>query len=112
MQYDEIRLTLLQVFSLRENEGRFLTSEQVCGDIKEKFPRIWKEIMCSFPEKDPDHLFPHLESKYSPVSFIEGALKYYAMNNGIPGLEQREINITNIDYPAKTRQGMTVWRLG
>ncbi len=112
MQYDEIRLTLLQVFSLRENEGRFLTAEQVCGDIKEKFPRIWEEITCSFPENNLNQLYPQLESKYTPVRFIEGALKYYAMNNGIPGLEQGEINITNINDPAKTSKGMTVWRLG
>ena len=111
MQYDEVRLTLLQIFCLQENAGKFLTAEQICGVIKESFPRIWEEITSAFPEVDPGHLYPHLESKYTPVRFIENALKYYAMNNGIPGLEQGEINITNIGE-GREKKTIVVWRLG
>lgn len=110
MQYDEVRLTLLQIFCLQENAGKFLTTEQICEVIKESFPRIWEEITSAFPEADPNHLYPHLESKYTPIRFIENALKYYAMNNGIPGLEQREINITNISEE-REKKAIIVWRL-
>ena len=102
MQYDEIRLTLQKVLSLPENIERHLTTEQICDLIKLHYPSIWQEINNSFPNSKE---YPMPITQYTASNFIAKALAYYSKNNGIPGLESKEVNS---DISNKT---ITLWRL-
>lgn len=108
MQYDEIRLTLQKVISFPENLEKYLTTEQICGLIKLHYPSVWQNINNSFPDISD---FPQILNQYTPSNFVANALKYYSSNNAIPGLEQVELNIANINSIDKTPNTSTVWRL-
>ncbi len=108
MQYDEIRLTLQKVLSLPENLDKYLTTEQICDSIKSNFPIIWQELNRSFPNIAE---YTQILNLYTPSNFVARALKYYSSNNGIPGLEQNELEIANTNNTEKTTKTITVWRL-
>ena len=105
MQYDDIRLTLLQIFSFPKNKEKYLTAEQICNNIKEYFPYVWQEINSSFPNLFD---YPQIINQYTPLNFVTKALEYYSNNNGIPGLEQEESNLNKTNNTTGT---ITTWRL-
>ncbi len=102
MQYDEIRLTLQKVLSFPENLEEYLTTEQICNLIKLHYPSVWQEINNSFPNSKE---YPMPITQYTASNFVAKALVYYSRNNGIPGLEPKEVNS---DISNKT---ITLWRL-
>ena len=108
MQYDEIRLTLQKVLSFPENIEKYLTTEQICNLIKLHYPSIWQEINNSFPNSKE---YPMPITQHTASNFVAKALVYYSRNNGIPGLEQNELDITNINNKDKTTNAIVVWRL-
>ena len=108
MQYDNIRLTLLKILSFPKNQEKYLTIEQICDSIKFYFPNVWQEINSSFPNLSD---YPQIINQYTPSNFVVNALKYYSKNNGIPGLEQDELDIANINNTDKSPNTTTVWRL-
>ena len=102
MQYDEIRLTLQKVLSFPENIEKYLTTDQICDLIKSHYPTVWQEIDNSFPNFQE---YPMPITQYTASNFVAKALAYYSRNNGIPGLEPKEVNA---DTSNKT---ITLWRL-
>ncbi|MBR4329806.1 MAG: hypothetical protein IKP71_08120 [Candidatus Riflebacteria bacterium] len=108
MQYDDIRTTLLQILSFPKNKDKYLTIDQICSGIKSHFPSVWQEINSSFPNITE---YPQILNQYTPSNFVANALKYYSSNNGIPGLEQDELDIANINNTDKITNTITVWRV-
>ena len=40
MQYDEIKITLLQILSFPQNKEKYLTIDQICNNIRMHFPIV------------------------------------------------------------------------
>lgn len=108
MQYDDIRTTLLQILSFPKNKDKYLTIDQICDSIKIYFPNVWQEINNSFPNLSD---YPQILNQFTPSNFVTNALKYYSSNNAIPGLEQNELDIPNINSKEKSQNLITVWKL-
>ena len=105
MQFDDIRITLLQILSRQEVAGEFLSAKQICKILKADYKQVWNQLEACYPESNT-----YFNSKYTVETFVANTLKYYATNNGIPGLEQSEVTVTDI---SKHKSAITtlVWRL-
>ena len=110
MQFDEIRVVLHNILVQPENLGKYLSAEQICATMKKDYAKVWKELCACYPTTESDATYASFNYKYTPQAFVEKALVYYSSNNGIPGLEQSEINV----LPCKLeheRHSSLVWRL-
>ncbi|MBR4570368.1 MAG: hypothetical protein IKO19_06835, partial [Candidatus Riflebacteria bacterium] len=97
-----------KVLSFPENLDKYLTTERICDLIKLHYPSVWQEINNSFPNMSD---YPQILNQYTPSNFVASALKYYSINNAIPGLEQNELDIPNINSKEKSQNLITVWKL-
>lgn len=50
-------------------------------------------------------------TQYAASNFVAKVLAYYSRNNGIPGLEPKEVNTDNPNNFITTNKTKTLWRL-
>ena len=91
MQFDDIRITLYKILSLPENLGKYITCEQICKSLEKEYPAEWNKICEAYSVLKYGTYDCNFFSPYDPKRFVESALRYYSMNNGIPGLETQKI---------------------
>ena len=91
MQFDELRPILIDILTLPEFAGKYLSIGQISELIEEKYPLIWKTLNESRLKVKSNSGIVYNYSDQKASGFIEKTLEYYSMNNGIPGLESKEI---------------------
>lgn len=110
MQFDDIRITLYRLLSLPENHGRYMTCLQICYCLEKRSPTEWHRICEAYPIIKSGTFDNYDISPYCPERFVEATLKYYAMNNGIPGLIMDEVELVEIK-DNQTKAKKLVWKL-
>ena len=91
MQFDELRPVLIDILTLPEFSGEYLSLNQICEQIEKRYPQLWKTLTESQLKIKSNSGMVYNYSDKKTSDFIENALKYYSMNNGIPNLEAKVI---------------------
>lgn len=105
MQFDELRIVLIDILKSPNNFGKYMSLKEICSEIEEKYKSVWNKISNNRNSIKSSSGIIYNYSTYNVNSFVESCLKYYSLNNGIPNLEQNEIS--SID----SRKKIIVWRI-
>ncbi len=104
MQFDELRPILIDILTLPEFAGEYLSIGQICDQIEKRYPDLWKTLNNNKLRVKSNSGIVYDYSDQKASDFIEKTLEYYSMNNGVPGLEAKEIqSISN--------KPIIIWRI-
>ncbi len=95
MQFDELRPILIDILTLPEFAGEYLSIGQISEQIEKSYPDVWKALNDNHLKVKSNSGIVYDYSDQKASDFIEKTLKYYSMNYGIPGLESKEIPSIN-----------------
>lgn len=103
MKYIEIQEIAFEI--VREAEGYFLSSYQICQKIEERNPELWERIRIEYPSENQNiDMGAGTGKHYSPASFVANALKYFSERND--ELKQEYFSCEGVSFE-KTIPGFT-----
>ncbi|MBQ3640804.1 hypothetical protein II906_02580 [bacterium] len=104
MQFDELRPILIDILTLPEFAGEYLSIRQICAQIEKSYPDLWQTLNNNKIKIKSNSGIVYNYSNQKASDFIAKTLEYYSMNYGIPGLESKEIQSINA-------KPILIWRI-
>jgi len=103
MKYTEVQDIALEI--VREAEGYFISSYQVCKKIETRNPTLWEAICNEYPSvTDTIEMGAGTGRHYSPASYVANALKHFSEN--MNELRQEYLSCEGVSFE-KTIPGFT-----
>lgn len=76
MHFHEVHDVVMDIVHSRE--GRFITSYQICNEIKREHPLLWNRLVAEYPSSPGQPAMgEHAGTPFSPASFVAHALRHF-----------------------------------